>query len=157
MAYGGVNDNPNKLRVIKTARTLEAINEAAENGLWPVVLPVKPSKDIHFQLAVYQHKETGKINTSGDCRNFFDDDLECVIPYETFYPYQFPAPFAAYLVPSDLSLGEKVWLEDVIEDVVAMWGNQGYHPRLESGEAIWDGSTFKVLFDPDTDAPVMIG
>jgi hypothetical protein len=150
-------NNPNGLRVIKTARTVAEINAAADQGLIPRLQPVNPSSNIHNRVAVYQHKVTGKIELSGDCRWQPGPVYECVIPHRTYYPYHFPEPFAAYLLPADLKVGERVWLKDVIEDIVAVWGNQGYQPRLECCEATWDGAGFVIHFDPEKDAPRLIG
>ena len=155
--FGQPENNPNGLRVVKTARTLDAINAGAKEGFHPLVNPVEPSKEIHDMVAVYQHRETGEIELSGDCRMGFSEDYECVIPYRNYYPYSFPEPYAAYLVLPGLEEGERVWLEDIIEDIVAVFGNQGWHPRLESCEAIWTGGEFEVQFDPEKDAPQLIG
>lgn len=149
--------NPRGLRVIKTARTLKKINEAAKEGFRPFLKPVEPGEEIHDMVAVFQHRETGEIVLSRDCRGGEGPEYECVIPYRNYYPYHFPAPFAAYLIPSDLQTGETVWLEDVIEDMVAVWGNQGYQPRLKWSEASWDGENFTILFNPEEDAPRWIG
>lgn len=56
-----------------------------------------------------------------------------------------------------IDIGEEVWLEDLIEDLVAVWGNQGYHPRLPAAPAVWNGSDFYILFDSNRDAPHWIG
>ena len=148
-------DAPGSRRVIKTARTLEDINSAAHRGFRPLVKPVKPSSDIHSMVAVFQDPETGEIELSGDVR--CGGRGEMVINYTLYYPYHFPNPFAAYLLPRDLAAGEEVWLEDLIEDVVAVWGNQGYHPRLPAAPAIWNGSDFEIQFDSRRDAPRWIG
>ena len=80
-----------------------------------------------------------------------------MIPYRYYYQYKFPSPFAAYLVPPDIAEEEAVWLKDVIEDIVAVFGNQGWHPRLESSEAIWINGEFVITFDPEADALRLIG
>jgi hypothetical protein len=149
--------NPNQLRIIRTARTEKAINKAAREGFRPLVKPVTPGEQIHYMVAVFQHKQTGEIQLSGDCRNRPDADQEMVMPYRTYYPYHFPSPYAAYLIPADLAAGDRIWLEDVIEDIVAVWGNQGYQPRLKHAEATWTGKDFTIHFDPATDAPEYIG
>ena len=93
-----------------------------------------------------------------DCRCGPEDDkFECVLPFRHYYQYSFDSPFAAYLVPRELENGQRVWLDDVIEDIVAVYGNQGYHPRLESCEAIWQNGDFEIQFDPKNDAPVWLG
>lgn len=155
--FGQPQNNPDNLRAIKTARTAEAINAAIKEGFRPLVRPVEPSQEIHDWVAVYQHRVTGEIEVSGDCRWGPGEDYELVLPFRSYYPYNFPEPFAAYLLPSDLAEGERVWLEDIIEDIVAVFGNQGWNPRLESCEAIWTKGNFKILFDPEKDAPRLVG
>lgn len=156
--FGQPPQNPETLVVIKTARTLEEINGAADKGIRPVVKPVDQSSEIHNMVAVYQHRETGQIELIGDCRfGPNDDNYECVVPFRQYYQYSFPSPFAAYLVPPDIEDGQRVWLDDVIEDIVAVYGNQGYHPRLEGCEAIWTNGDFVIQFDPKNDAPRWLG
>lgn len=155
--FGQPQNNPNNLRVVHTARTMETINAAAKEGYRPLVKAVTPSPEIHEMVAVYQHRETGEIQLCGDCRIMPGEEYERVLPFRTYYPYHFPAPFAAYLLPPDLAEGERVWLEDIIEDIVAVYGNQGWHPRLEASEATWTKGDFKIHFDPKKDAPRLIG
>lgn len=153
-------NNPNNLRVIKTARTEDSINAAAREGFRPLLKLVDPGKKIHYLRAVYQHPLTGEIRLSGDYRarrRLEGEGYELVLPYRRYYPYHFPTPFAAYLVPVDLQEGERVWLEDIIEDIVAVFGNQDYHPRLEAYEAIWTNGDFQIQFDPDKDAEHWLG
>jgi hypothetical protein len=156
---GEPTDSAGNRRIIRTARTLETINEAARNGFRPLVKPVRPNKDIHRMVAVFQSPETGEIELSGDARGYWRGNMPgvMVMDYTFYYPYHFPSPFAAYLLPSDLAVGEEVWLEDLIEDLVAVWGNQGYHPRLEAAPALWTGEDFEILFDPRRDAGHWIG
>jgi hypothetical protein len=155
--FGQPKKNPNRLRVIKTARTAKAINAAADAGVTPLIKAVEPGGDIQRWVAVYQHPKTKKIKLWGDCRWEPGDGYELVLPFRSYYPYSFPEPFAAYLLPADLKQGERVWIEDVIEDIVAVWGNQGYNPRLECAEASWNGHDFTIHFDPEKDAPRLVG
>lgn len=154
---GQPEENPNSLRVIKTARRKKAINLAARDGFRPLVKPVIPSRQIRSMMAIYQHQETGEIQLWYDLRYSPSDEWVLAVPHFHYYPYRFAYPFAAYLVPPDLGIGERVWLEDVIEDIVAAWGNQGCRPRLKHCEATWDGKEFIIHFDPEKDAEVWIG
>jgi hypothetical protein len=157
MSRGQPRKNPCNLRVVKTARTEKAINSAAKEGFRPLVKAVKPDPEIGNTLTVYQHRESGEIKVVGDCRYHPEEGYERVLPYIHYYTYHFPQPYAAYLVPPDLEEGEHVWLDDIIEDIIAVYGNQGYRPRLEAGEAVWTKGDFKILFDPEKDAEVWIG
>lgn len=55
------------------------------------------------------------------------------------------SPFAAYLIPDDIQVGERVFVEDVIEDYVASSWSQGDTGRLTSCLATWDGE--KLILD----------
>jgi hypothetical protein len=151
----GPADSAGNRRTIKTGRTVDAINEAARNGFRPLVKPVTPGKHIHNMVGVFQDPASGQIAAIADSRGRSEGLL--VIPWTHYYPYSFPNPFAAYLLPSDLGIWEEVWLEDLIEDLVAVWGNQGDHPRLPAAGAIWNGKDFEILFDPRRDAEYWIG
>tara|TARA_R110000850_G_scaffold135382_3_gene256580 strand:- start:779 stop:1249 length:471 start_codon:yes stop_codon:yes gene_type:complete len=155
--YDQPKENPNNLRVVKTARTVESINQAAKEGFRPLIKPVEPSDQIHYMVGVFQHQETGEIVLSGDCRGGPEPGFEVALPHRDYYPYFFKEPFAAYLVPPDLGEGARVWIEDVIEDIVAVWGNQGYQPRLSWCEATWAEGDFTLNFDPNEDAPQWVG
>lgn len=118
---------------------------------------VIPNPKIGNTTTVYQHRESGEIVAFGDLRFTPEDGYERVLPYIHYYTYHFPRPYAAYLVPPDLEEGEQVWLDDIIEDIIAVYGNQGNCLRLEAGEAVWIKGDFKILFDPEKDAEVWIG
>lgn len=141
------DENRENLRTIKTARDKESINAAARSGFFPLVKQVIPSPKIRSKYAVIQSRSTGEIRVSGDfrCLESGEDD-EVVIPFTSYYPYSFPAPFAAYLIPPDITVGERVFLEDLIEDVVGVTWNQGSAYRLQSCVAVWNGKDFELEY-----------
>lgn len=140
--------NKSTLRVIKTARTEKAINKAADEGFYPLVKRLEPSPEIRSQFAVFQEKETGKIEVAGDLRMGPDRGYECVLDFHFYYPHRFESPFAAYLIPKDIAAGERVLIEDLIEDYVGgHW--QGNAFRLKSCEAIWNGKEFELQLPED--------
>ena len=71
-------NNINGLRVIKTARDEESINEAARNGFFPLVKKVIPSPEIRSKYSVLQNRKTGEIKVIGDYRAIspFPDENE---------------------------------------------------------------------------------
>ncbi len=151
--------NPNNLRLIKTARDEQSINEAAALGFRPLVKKVVPSDKIQSKYAVFQHKKSGKIEVTSDFRGTLTEreEWEMVVNWTFYYPNKFPEPFAAYLLPSDLEVGERVWLEDLIEDYVGAVWNQGNVYRLNAAEARWTGNDLEVLYDPEKDTYNIIG
>jgi hypothetical protein len=165
------NDITNELRIIKTARDIETINEAARNGYRPLIKKVVPSKKIRSKYSVIQNKYTGEIRVSTDFRRgfpklislftsdsdeFVSDEIT-VIDWTYYYPYNHKCPFAAYLIPKDIVKGERVFLEDLIEDYVGAKWNQGDTFRLESCEAVWNGRDFEIMYDPKKDRSDFIG
>ena len=152
------DENRNNLRVIKTARTLAAINRAAQQGFNPLVKPVVPSKDISSWFRVLQNRFTREIVVDGDFRSCYPDELwEVVIHWTRHYPHTFPEPYAAYLVPRHINVGERVWLEDLIQDCVGTAWNQGCCYRLEAWEAVWDGTDFVIDYEPEKDIAFVVG
>ena len=149
-----------QLRVIKTARDKASINRAAKNGFTPLIKKVEPSDKIRSKYAVVQNKKTGEIIVIGDFRSRFNsdgDDFEMVINWTGYYPHNFTSPFAAYLIPKDIKKGERVLLEDLIEDYVGASWNQGDTYRLESCEAIWNGKDLEIQYDPRVNRSDFVG
>lgn len=161
MAHSDRNKNTQKLRVIETARDKESINKAVKNGFKPLIKKVIPSEDILTKYTVIQYKGTLEIDVLGDFRgNMFMEDTreyDTLIDWTWYYPYSFKSPFAAYLIPKDIQVGERVFIKDLIEDYVGSTWNQGDSFRLESCEAIWNGSDLEIQFDPKKDRSDFIG
>lgn len=140
-----VVDPGKKLRIIKTARDEDSINEAAQNGFFPLMKSVIPSSDIRTKYAIIQNEITGEIRVTGDYRySRTEENEKLAIEFTYYYPYHFENPFAAYLLPKDLAIGERVFLEDLIEDIVGKRWSQGSAYRLQSAEATWNGTDFDI-------------
>ena len=133
------------LRGIKTLRTKEEIETAVEDGHKVLKQKVEPSKEIRVTDLHIKDKQTGEIiikpyNYHALPSNY---DRYEIVEKRTYYPYEFPSEEAAYLLPADLEVRERVVLEDLIEDIVGeshAWGNY----RLDSAEAVWNGEKFEV-------------
>mgnify|MGYP006087715007 CR=1 FL=1 len=154
----GESKNIKNLPVIKTARDFDSINEAARNGFWPLVKKIEKSHLIKKKYQLAQNKETGEINVSGDYRMGINSEADqLVIDWTYYYPHNFDSPYAAYLIPNNLKIGERVFIEDLIEDFVGATWNQGDVYRLESSEAIWDGENLCIQYDPNKHCSSFIG
>lgn len=132
------------LRIIKTLRGEEEIEDAINSGQKVLKQKVKPLENIHVTDLHIKNKKTGKVTVEPySFHNFPDATSDCKIVKEvTYYPYKFP-PTAAYLLPDDIEVGERVILDDLIKDIVGAshpWGRY----RLNNTEAIWNGEGFIV-------------
>lgn len=156
-----VDNTESILRIVKTARTLEEINQGAKDGYVPLVKKVEPSNKIKSKYCIYQNILSDEIVEVNDFRSVheFESNREwrMVIDWTFYYPYKYERPYSAYLVPSDIEVGEKVILQDVIEDLVEMRFNQGDVYRLESCKATWNGTDFVLDYDPEKDISFAIG
>lgn len=145
------------VRTIRTARTEEEINRAAREGYFPLVKRVKQSKKIRSKFAILQSKTTGEIEVIGDFRGGSRlENAKMVIDFTSYYPHNWPSPYAAYLLPPDLKKGERVFLQDLIEDHVQARWNQGDAFRMQSCHATWNGEDF-VLHPSDTIEEYFLG
>lgn len=151
--------NTKGYRVIRTARDLESINEAARDGFRPLVKKVEPSENIKSKYTIFQNKNTFEIEMIVDSRVSFryekDENYLKVIDKTFYYPYNFDSPFAAYLIPKDLKINEFVFLEDLIEDYIGFKWNQGVARRLKSCEARWNGKDFEILYTSQKRTTIM--
>ena len=152
-------ENVKNLRVIKTARKDKDINEASKNGFTVIVKKVEPSPEIRAKYAVVQNKNSGEITVIGDFRNgaLSDEALTTLIDWTYYYPHNFRSPFAAYIIPEDVLPGERVYVEDLIEDFIGAAWNQGDKFRLESCEAIWNGTELEIQYDPRANRAEFMG
>ena len=161
MEFWNKNKNMDNIRIVKTARDKKSINEAASKGLLPLLKKVVPSSEIRSKYAVMQNKKTGEIMVIGDYRIFHELEgnpvLVTVIDWTEYYPHNFASPFAAYLIPKDIQIGERVFIEDLIEDYVGATWNQGDTYRLESCEAIWNGKDLVIQYDPKKNVSSFVG
>ena len=155
-------DNKNNLRVIKTARDQQSINEAAAKGYWPLVKVLKANPLLQSKVKILQNPKSGIIEAIGDYRQVRwlredETNLEPVTDWIYYYPHNFPNPFAAYLIPKDIIIDERVFVEDLIEDFIGASWNQGSNYRLPSCEAIWDGKDLVIQYEPNLHRRDFIG
>jgi hypothetical protein len=147
------------MRTIKTARNLDEINQGVRDGFTPLIKKVEPSDKIRVKYALYKNLITDEFKEINDFRSesSFDRILhEVIINWDSYYPYKFESPYAAYLIFKDIKEGEKVIVEDVIEDIVGSIWNQGDRFRLQSCEAIWNGEDLELIYK-EPEAPTMVG
>jgi hypothetical protein len=142
--------NPNKLRVIITARTVEEMNLGSKIGYFPLITEVGDLSMFTTRCMFNQDLKTGKITyPTGDLRllGYGEDKEQKTKTYRFSMPckYEYEIPFAAYLIPKDLEIGEHVFLDDIIEDHIGSEWNQGDKYRLDFGDAIWTGEKFEII------------
>lgn len=158
-AIGREHPNDERLPVVRTVRSLPAMEDGFQRGFRIVVKRTGPVSDIGAKYKVYQHKLTGEVWWTGDFRaecppDGTSDEWEPVADW-FHHRADWPFPLAAYLVPRGLKRGQRVYLEDVIEDVPIAYWNQGDSDRLVSAKAVWNGDDFE--FERFDAPPCVVG
>ena len=74
---------------------------------------------------------------------YSEDEWELVHTFKSYSGNNSDEGWAAYLVPKDAEVGERFYIEEIIEDIVAekFWGTA---IRAKDGEAIWTGMMLKI-------------
>jgi hypothetical protein len=133
-------------RTIKTLRTRKEIKSALKAGRKILKQEVKPSEEIRVTDIHIKDRLTWKVKIipyDFDSLSLVPSGWRYKVVHKTYYPYSFPSKVAAYLLPDDLKVGERVILEDLIEDIVGASHAFGTY-RLDSAEAVWNGERFIV-------------
>lgn len=151
--------NTTCLPVIKTARSLGAMDDAQKRG-WKLLFRDTGIENEFGSMKVilYQNDETGKLWWSGDFRcGRPDPKTEAgnwrLVRHFFFIRPDRPSPLAAYLIPPDISAGTEVYIEDLIEDRTMVMWNQGDAERRVHETAIWDGSD--IIFTTASESPAL--
>lgn len=149
-----IRESCDHLRTIGTARTIEEINDAVSRGFFPLLEWLVPSEDVFDTVCgLLADNLTGEMSL--DMRRHAEyqpapDGTRRVLQGHRYYPYQFPSPFAAYLIPKDLQVGELVWLEDLIADIPALLRTVEKNvSRIPSAPAIWRDGWFDIQYIPE--------
>jgi len=173
-----VPEDTGNLKVIRSVRNLPAMEAAHEQGFKLLIRAIgEPRKVGPAKYRVTQHEETGAIQYSGDYRGGGVDFLSMASPeelteegYAAFQREQakwkqiggwhwvrtdLPFPLGAYLIPQDLAEDEKVFVEDVLEDIFDVYWNQGNANRRNQAIAIWKGGD--LIFAPPETRPSIVG
>jgi hypothetical protein len=150
------------LRVIRTARGLEAIRSQTTPTLRPFLVEVPESEGI--QMSVWQHQKTGEVvietdmrfTPLSDCPAEDRDSWKMVLGWNRYsLGHQAGSddiPIAAYMIPSDLKPGELVLVEDTIEVVASSINiSQGGVSGYRSAPAMWTGRGFKFSVPPPSE------
>lgn len=153
-------------RVIKTARSLLHIQEAVEQGYRPYFVPNVDTGRIKQKLTVLYDQKTRGLQISGDFRSwlpFDQDQIEAQFGKGAGIALhgdldRAASPIAAYLLPHDIQEGERIFLEDLIEDRVGSSWNQGDTYRERSGFATWRGDQLELeQRENDYSGPMVLG
>ncbi|MEQ3724174.1 hypothetical protein [Alcanivorax sp.] len=136
------------LPIVQTARTLAALEDGVRRGCRPLFVSTEPQGKVKSKLSIICSTEQKYVQSYTDFRlstgiagSESDESVEITIWHDRDRD---PSPLAAYLIPPTLSIGARVYIADVIEEIVARTWNQGDSYRLTESEATWEGDGFAI-------------
>ena len=140
--------NWNDLRVIRTAWTVDEMNEALDSDFDLHFVDYHQNPQVNMKLLVVKDKETGKIGYHSDYRLLMTSGDILINTYYGNFPLKTTLPFAAYILPKDIKKNEYVVIGHVIEDLIEGYWNQGDTVLLTMCIARWTGNKFIYDHDP---------
>ncbi len=149
--------NDENLRVIKTIRGKDynkySLSAEDRNKNYLITKTIEPNEDFFSNRMILQNYKTGEIEkvTSrkmfvqyGEERNYPISEWKELLSYKIYQGSRDDLyTWAMYLVPKDAKDGERFYIEDIIDDIVAerFWG--GIY-RAKSGVAVWNGVNLEI-------------
>ena len=145
--------NKHNLTEIETTYSLEKLNLAQEQGLKVVIIEREQNLDLFIRSLLLKHRITGEFKCASSRRVFAqygkiieypEEEWELVRKVQGYGRNRdLTQDWGAYILPDNVVPGEKVYIPDLIEDVVAsrFWESVWY---ASDAEAIWNGSTLEI-------------
>lgn len=136
------------LPIIQTARSLAAIEEGVRRGYRPLFVAADYKNGVGTKLWVSFRPEENTILYSGDFRSMVgplegtENGIASIIVRHD--DDRHPSPLAAYMIPPDIRPGDRVYVADIIEEIVLKRWNQGDGWRRVSSDAVWTGEKLEI-------------
>jgi len=140
-------ENEDGARVIRTARSYQAMKDASARGNRLLVIRSSVDPGIGSKFILYQNKNTGRVHLQSLMSRPLDhedefgadsnpEDWNCLGSASD--RLDAPYPFAAYVIPPDLKAGERVFIEDIADDRARETIGTATE-RLQATYARWNG------------------
>ena len=149
--------NKNNLRVVRTIREKNynkySLSAEDRNKNHLITQTIKPNQDFFSTKLLLQNYRTGEIEYATSRKmfvqygreiNYPENKWKQLLAYEVYQGSKdYLYTWAMYLVPKNAKEGERFYIEDVIDDIVAerFWGSV---IRAKDGEAVWNGRNLEI-------------
>ncbi len=149
--------NPNNLIEVETCYDLRRLNKAIEAGQPYSIVQIKKNPDLERQNLLLKHRTTDKVVLVESRTVFAQHQGRIEYTHEEWEEIGVVKGYArtrerhegwgAYILPSYIRPDDRVYIADLIEDIVAttFWSN--VYPATD-GEGTWDGERIRVDMKP---------
>ena len=145
--------NEHGLKELETTYDVRRLNKAKEEGLSFTIVPINRNPELELRSLLLKNRETGEFEAvpsrafHAQYTRFLEypeDEWELVHEVVGYGRTRDQSQnWGAYIIPKDLEVGEKVYIPDLIQDIVA---TSHWYNVWPAGDAIatWDGQHFKI-------------
>ena len=145
------------LRTVKTLREKDynkySLSAEDRNKNYLITKTIEPNEDFFSRMMLLKNLRTGELKEVKD-RNMFvqygeyinhsEDEWEELLTYRIYQGSKhYLYTWAMYLVPKDAREGERFYIEDVIDDIVAERFWDGIY-RAQDGVGIWNRHSIEI-------------
>lgn len=140
--------NKKNLREVKTLFNLAEIDKAYEEGNIILFKERVQDRRMWIDRVIFRNRKTGKHESAqapgyhkeyrGDCIDDYSVEEWEVVLFTKCYLRNVDHQYGAYIIPKDVKVGEKLYIETLIEDLY-MGDFYDFRYFSEDNEARWDG------------------
>lgn len=149
--------NTKNLPVVQTVFNTYELNKAIEEGFKTIVVKRKSNPQLKLESMIFRNINSGEyaqatgrsmIVQYGTELEYPEDEWE-LIHKQTGYarPSSLITNWGAYVLPKDIKVGDRVYIEELIEDIVASAFWHSVSPA-DDAEAIWNGKYLEIDHAP---------
>lgn len=145
--------NPKELPVVTTCYDLYTLNKAIKGGHQACIIKITDNRELRLSGLLLRNKASGEYTLvkerrmyvqHGRIKEYSAEEWEAIHEVRG-YARTRPAHegWGAYILPHGVKPGDRVYVEDLLEDLVAFgfWYSVG---AAVDGEGIWDGSSITI-------------
>lgn len=158
-------ENKKNLREVSTVFDVGQLNDAQRAGEICLIKKMQTNPELRTSALLLRNRENGEYTVTpsrevfqqyGLGRKLYTEkDWELIQRVEEYArAIRHNSDWAAYVIPSDAEIGERFFIRDLIEDLVASKFWYTVYPA-ESAEAVWDG--VDLVIDPESYRYELVG
>lgn len=159
------SENVRNLREVETVFDVEKLNEAQKQGAICLLKHKEFNPKLNLSALLLRNRETGEyvVAPAREVHQqyalppiiYHEHEWELVQTIEGYArPTRNESNWGAYIVPSDAKIGERFYIRELIEDLVASGFWYSVRPA-ESAEAVWNGD--ELIIDPSSYEYILVG
>jgi len=146
--------NKNKLRVIKTVYDTYKLNAAQKDSCHCLIRKIERTSSLYSSRCLFRNYKTGEYEFMpsrenfvqyGEWKNYPEEEWELIEEVEFYNRVRNPnaAGWGAYIIPKDAKVGERFYIEDIIEDILMEHFWDSRYPATD-GECVWNGNDIEI-------------